>query len=69
MAKATATKVHRLFSSPNQKRAQPIKPKERFIQMCQFCDAPMAVADGQIAKFHAECRKKVRGLRNQGKAR
>lgn len=69
MSKSSATKVHRLFSSPNQKRAEPIKPKGRHTELCQFCDEPMAVADGQMVRYHAKCRSKVRNLRKQGKSR
>lgn len=29
-------------------------------QICQYCNEPMLVAQGQIARFHRECRKKGR---------
>lgn len=72
MSKITATKFWRLLEPIGHyifKRNEPIAIKGRHEEACQYCKQPMAVADGQIAYFHKECRKEVRRYRNQGKPR
>lgn len=72
MSKITATKFWRLLEPVGRhifKRSTPIVRKDRHLEECLRCRQPMAVADGQIAYFHKECRKEVRSYRNQGKPR
>jgi hypothetical protein len=72
MSKITATKFWRLLEPVGNyvfKRTEKIKTKERHEESCRYCKQPIFVADGQLAYFHAKCRKEVRSQRNQGKPR
>ncbi len=72
MSKITATRFWRKNEPLGRhilKRSEPIASKDRHPELCQYCKQVVEVADGQIAYFHKECRKKKRSYQNQGKPR
>lgn len=66
MAKATATRIARMYRATTT-RVLPAQPRAE--RPCRYCHKPMVVSAGQIAYYHAECRKKKRSLRAQGNKR
>ena len=69
MSKYTQTKIDRTFETAPifDKEGQPIgrethriaslAPEPRQERPCEGCGKPMVVAQGQIARYHKECRK------------